>query len=153
MRCTRSRCCFTISPGLHLDVPSGKKALQIASKIFGFSLGCPFLFALEAALLSQSRLGFTNKSILYHKYFSYKMESYVGDKLLFGGIFMLVFITIIYILFNISQFCCAGQVHWEVWTLYPFGFLATAGLCISAICQSQPLPSPSTSCCASLRIL
>lgn len=69
-------------------------------------------------------------------------NDYIGDKLLGAGISMLVIITIVYILFNISRIFCAKKNNWEVWTIYPLAYLASAGLCISDIGQSLLLQHP-----------
>lgn len=63
------------------------------------------------------------------------LNEYIGDKLLGAGISMLVIITIVYICFNISRIFCAKDNHWEIWTIYPLAYLASAGLCISDIGQ------------------
>lgn len=64
------------------------------------------------------------------------LNEYIGDKLWVAGISMLVIITIVYILFNISQVFFTEKIHWEVLTIYPLAYLASAGLCISDIGQS-----------------
>lgn len=70
------------------------------------------------------------------------LSDYIGDKLMGAGVSMLVIITIVYILFNISRIFCAEKNHWEVWTIYPLGYLASAGLCISDIGQYLTTPHP-----------
>lgn len=65
------------------------------------------------------------------------LTEYIGHKLWGSGISMLVIITFVYILFNISRVFCAEKNGWEIWVVYPFAYLASAGLCISDICQSS----------------
>ncbi|KAL1882972.1 hypothetical protein Daus18300_000610 [Diaporthe australafricana] len=61
------------------------------------------------------------------------INGYIGHKLMGAGVSMLIIITIVYIFFNISRIFCAEKNHWEVWTIYPLAYLASAGLCISDI--------------------
>lgn len=67
---------------------------------------------------------------------------YIGDKLLGAGISMLIIITIVYILFNISRIFCATNNGWEIWIVYPLAYLAAAGICISDIRQYPFLRFP-----------
>lgn len=70
------------------------------------------------------------------------LNEYIGGKLLGAGISMLVIITMVYILFNISRFRFAEKNYWEVWTIYPAAYLASMAICLSDIGQSLFVPQP-----------
>ncbi|KAI1483326.1 hypothetical protein F4774DRAFT_426506 [Daldinia eschscholtzii] len=52
------------------------------------------------------------------------------DILLKSNIAFTVWITVTYILFNISRWFYAGCNGWEIWALYPFSYISCLGICI-----------------------
>lgn len=70
------------------------------------------------------------------------LNGYIGGKLMGAGISMLVIITMVYTLFNISRLYFAEKNYWEVWTIYPVAYLASMAICISDIGQSFFVPQP-----------
>ncbi|KAH8885978.1 hypothetical protein GQ53DRAFT_845118 [Thozetella sp. PMI_491] len=61
------------------------------------------------------------------------LAEYNGQKLMDGSIAIIVLITVVYVLFNVSRFFFAERNSLETWVLYPISYLFSLGSCILCI--------------------